>query len=44
MSKCDPKLGQLVRERLVSLGIETPMIDNAADHEHKVSVIQKSLS
>lgn len=42
MSKCDPKLGQLVRERLVSLGIETPMIDNAADHEHKVSVIQES--
>ena len=40
MSQVDPILGKKVHEHLVSLGIETPMIDNGLSDEEKMNIIR----
>lgn len=44
-TKCDPKLGESIRNHLVSLGIETPTIDKTlnVDNKTKIDVIQKNM-
>lgn len=38
--KCDPVLGQKVREHLISLGLETPLNDNGMSTKDKIASIE----
>lgn len=44
-TKCDPKLGEEIRNHLISLGIETPTIEKTlnVDNKTKIDVIQKNM-
>lgn len=43
-TKCDPELGKLVHEHLVSVGVETPMVDNSLDRKQKIDVIEQKFA
>lgn len=45
-TKCDPKLGEEIRNHLISLGIETPTIEKTlnVDNKTKIDVIQKNMT
>jgi len=38
--KCDPVLGQKVHEHLVSLGLETPQIENSLSVKERIAIIE----
>ena len=40
-TKTDPSLGQKVHEHLISVGVETPVIDNGLSRKEKIEKIQK---
>ena len=40
-TKTDPSLGQKVHEHLISLGVETPVIDNGLSRKEKIEKIEK---
>ena len=39
-TKTDPALGQKVHEHLISVGVETPVIDNGLSRNEKIDKIQ----
>ena len=43
-TKTDPVLGQQVQEHLVSLGLQTPMIDNGLTIKQKITKIEKAMT
>ena len=40
-TKTDPSLGQKVHEHLISVGVETPVIDNGLSRKEKIDKIEK---
>ena len=40
-TKTDPSLGQKVHEHLISVGVETPVIDNGLSRKEKIEKIEK---
>lgn len=40
-TKCDPVLGKLVHDHLLSVGVETPTLRNGADRKEKVETIER---
>ena len=40
-TKTDPSLGQKVHEHLISVGVETPVIDNGLSRKEKIAKIEK---
>ena len=40
-TKTDPVLGKQVHDHLVSLGVETPLIDNSLSRTEKIEIIEK---
>jgi GTP cyclohydrolase I len=40
-TKTDPSLGQKVHEHLISIGVETPVIDNGLSRKEKIEKIEK---
>ena len=40
-TKTDPSLGQKVHEHLISVGVETPVIDNGLSRKEKIERIEK---
>ena len=41
-TKTDPALGQKVHEHLVSVGVETPVIDNGLSRKEKIDKIENN--
>lgn len=41
--KCDAELGQEVRQHLIEIGIETPMVDRNYDKDFKFRTIERSI-
>jgi len=40
-TKCDPELGQLIHQHLVSKGVETPTYKHSLDRKQKIELIQR---
>ena len=41
-TKTDPALGKKVHEHLVSIGVETPVIDNGMSRKEKIDKIERN--
>ena len=41
-TKTDPSLGQKVHEHLISVGVETPVIDNGLSRKEKIDKIENN--
>ena len=43
-TKTDPALGKKVHEHLMSVGVETPVIDNGLSRKEKIDLIQRNFN
>ena len=43
-TKTDPSLGQKVHEHLISVGVETPVIDNGLSRKEKIERSRSTLT